>query len=1252
MKRLAIVLCLGFLPFISTFAEPGKSPAGTRSDSRRQNGQQQLRTETTPQQNPFPPSEGTLERQRSAPVPNSRRLNSVVRWVSTDAAAIGQDVAASTDHAFVGWNLNNTRVSLHDHFNSVPGWENLSDPNTYRNFVALSADAEIVANASYQNIYLFDKNTGNILLNFVPEGGRIAGPIAVSRDGSVMVCATIAPNAGGVHRLYAFALPSPIPIWTFDFDDSQSTGVYGVNISVDKSTVAVNGKFYGWVLDANTGTVRTQFDIANTESKIALSGDASVMAIADLAGFVSTYQWNPGLNSYDPLWRYRIPAGLFTNWASAIEVSADGLTIMAGTLIFLSAGYDGTVYLFDTFGDGTPNWVYTGAGDEIDEVALSDDGSLASAITWGDIGNTQPDILIFERNSNIPVYTVNTEGSMFSLAMSADGRTVVAGGKAVHARVFGSGGNVYNIEVDLGGGTVSGTVTLTGALNNAGAKVEAVGTNRKAVTDSNGTYHLSNLPTGTYSLKVSSLGYVNTTLASVNVVSGDTTENINATLTQTGAAPTGLVASHGLNAQIQLSWTTPSEMSGESFDRSLAADGIHQGKSISARRSNNRSLIVSNNPLRSDNASTSEIPDSVRIYRGIRSGGPYYFKGTVTGSTTGYVDTTAQPLKDYYYRVTAVYGEGESAYSNEAFGTVDSSFLQFSISTPHRAVTPTIDGILSPGEWTDALQVDVSDVFGYGGGIPLPRGSVFMYMKYDSTAGKLYIAGEDLLNTDGLTNGEGFGLYFDDNNNDRFSDIGGNPLVREGNYWGYYYTTGAVVRFRELYGNGGVSAVIDTVTDAEIGVSTGAGHFVGEVSIPLSFLNKNHLQVFGPDKNVGAGMFVIGRDGSGSPLWHGWWPQTMSSVFTAPSFGNIHIPINLVAPPKAPANVSVTRQGTGLVFTWDDPTHGLNNDPLGATVTLELERNNVTVAQLPLGVQTFTDTGLVDQGWYEYRIRGFIDVVSRTQYHGPYSEPAGEFAVSAPQLTELIHDDGVPEAFYVVDFSYDGNKFAVRYTPSNFPARVYRVKAFTNNGNSPILVSIHADSSGLPGRILAGPYIGESHQQAGVDSFLVTLPADDPPIIAGGDFFVVLGYLPSSPGAPGIGGDFSAPIDGRSMYFTNATGWVSIPNADLVVRAFVTDPSLEVDKENGVPTTFALYQNYPNPFNPSTSFEFQVPNSGFVTLKLYDILGSEVITLVNEQKVPGKYSVKWNAEDLPSGVYFARLSSNRSVQTIKLMLLK
>ncbi len=88
------------------------------------------------------------------------------------------------------------------------------------------------------------------------------------------------------------------------------------------------------------------------------------------------------------------------------------------------------------------------------------------------------------------------------------------------------------------------------------------------------------------------------------------------------------------------------------------------------------------------------------------------------------------------------------------------------------------------------------------------------------------------------------------------------------------------------------------------------------------------------------------------------------------------------------------------------------------------------------------------------------------------------------------------------------------------------------------------------------------------------------------------------------------------------------------------------------PNSFVLLQNYPNPFNPTTEIRFQIPGYSLMTLKVYNVLGEEVATLVDEAMQPGEYTVGWDASQLPSGIYFCRLQASSAVLTKKMTLLR
>ncbi len=109
-----------------------------------------------------------------------------------------------------------------------------------------------------------------------------------------------------------------------------------------------------------------------------------------------------------------------------------------------------------------------------------------------------------------------------------------------------------------------------------------------------------------------------------------------------------------------------------------------------------------------------------------------------------------------------------------------------------------------------------------------------------------------------------------------------------------------------------------------------------------------------------------------------------------------------------------------------------------------------------------------------------------------------------------------------------------------------------------------------------------------------------------------------------------------------------------MVGSFTASPATAV--ENGRisyrPDAFSLKQNFPNPLNPSTVISYQIATSSHVTLNVYNVLGEEVATLVNETEEPGEYSVKFDGSKLPSGVYFYRMNAGNFNAVEKLVLLK
>jgi hypothetical protein len=103
----------------------------------------------------------------------------------------------------------------------------------------------------------------------------------------------------------------------------------------------------------------------------------------------------------------------------------------------------------------------------------------------------------------------------------------------------------------------------------------------------------------------------------------------------------------------------------------------------------------------------------------------------------------------------------------------------------------------------------------------------------------------------------------------------------------------------------------------------------------------------------------------------------------------------------------------------------------------------------------------------------------------------------------------------------------------------------------------------------------------------------------------------------------------------------------------IVEPT-DVTPENtsGLPEKMQLYRNYPNPFNPTTTIKYGLPEESQISLKIYDLLGREVTTLVEDKKMPGNYSITFDGCHLSSGIYFVQLKSDNFIETKKMLLLK
>ena len=135
-----------------------------------------------------------------------------------------------------------------------------------------------------------------------------------------------------------------------------------------------------------------------------------------------------------------------------------------------------------------------------------------------------------------------------------------------------------------------------------------------------------------------------------------------------------------------------------------------------------------------------------------------------------------------------------------------------------------------------------------------------------------------------------------------------------------------------------------------------------------------------------------------------------------------------------------------------------------------------------------------------------------------------------------------------------------------------------------------------------------------------------------------------------VTGSLSNPAD---IYVNRKTDTLAIPNAgnSTVTFFYLNNPS-SVNQSNEIPAVFILYQNFPNPFNPVTNLEFGISEWGFVSLKVYNESGMEIVNLVEKNLLAGQYAIKFDGSNLPSGVYYYKLNAANFSDTKKMILLK
>lgn len=1169
-------------------------------------------------------------------------------WSDLDENAISERLAMSVDGRWmaVAFSLNDERFEYRSAENGEIVFSYVVDNAS--GWISVSADGMIAAFAALDSVWMFRRDGEGVPFFRLRVEGYGAGPVMLTRDGRYLV-ATGNDIERETNHVWCFRDGEEDPIWTFEAGYEEMLGWLGATISIDGSVVALNGKYHLYILDVENGQLLWDEPTYNTESPIALSADGSILATGSLSGRLRIFSRNPEGDGYIELWHYSF-TGANSTWISSVALSPDGTKVGAGTLDFYEDHYEGRLALFDTFGEGEPTWIAEPLADEVSSIKFSLDGSVVAVTTWGDIDNEMPDLMIHETHDPFPFYQLTTPGSLSGLAISDDGFTVVAGGKAVHNRVFGRGGRLYGISNSYPGAVVTGAVSDENGNPVTGAEIEAEDNPFIAISDENGEYRLrvEVEDADQIDITVRRHGYYHATIQDVNVERGEETPDIDFELRETDPAPVNLRASQGVRNVITLQWEPYNglllnPLPNDKY-RSEAATGA------AAQAAGLTPWSVDPTSPHRDNIDDAE---NINIYRSYLPGGPYVLIASVDGDESNYLDRTRIfPRHRYYYAVTADFGDGESDFSAEAAGWLDDEFLVWEADLEDMPQAPEIDGLVDEQEWEGSVFRDISDVYGYDQ--PDTAGSVTVRFGFDDETDLLFIGFSYHL-LDELDDRMGAGIYIDDNGDGSWAyDRPGS----EGNYWGYWVDNAPQMTYRSLSGPPYNGAPYYVFEDPQLAFTDERGYAEFEIAIPLGFHGPEEVALYAPEHTIGLGLFTMYRDDDENPVFSAWWPQDMFSIVSNPfQFAQVRIPADLIVPPQAPEEVVLDRDGDDLILTWSTPESGIDDGPLEDLAGIEIHRNGERLATVEPDCREYIDSDIIPLGWYEYTLKGFV-LEDDSPFYGPESHTVGAYAREDPVIDMISYDDGSAESYFVVAFEGEDNRFAAKFTLDDFvdTIGVYWID-FLANSENPIDIYIARNDQGRPGEMIGSRYMTASSIRNEMHRFHYP-DVRQPRIVidpfALNDCWVVIEYMPESPGSPGIGVDRSQSRPDQNLYYTENGGWQAFNFGQLMVRIGVGIPPNSSPPETppGIPDKFIVGQNYPNPFNSKTVIPLSLPSSSDIWLEIYNLGGRLLMNRYLGSHNAGVSIIPLDINTLDTGLYFLNIIGESEGRVIKIAILK
>jgi len=378
----------------------------------------------------------------------------MVLWMDDHPTSIAENMAISGNGNFAvaGWWLNVERTAKYlVNGSGIPLWEYSIVPN-FQMPVAISDNGNVIASTGDViplSVWLNGAGPNPSWQANLPLGYKSYG-CAVADNGSRVACVYKSESTDD-GKLKIFNASSGAVIAEFNFN--AQNGANGVRLSEAGIWAVVSTYYHEYVFDLTNFSL---FWTGNNygQGMAAIDDDAEWLAKGDFYGNLTVFRRT--LIGYTQQW-----VNYFGGWVTAVAVSSDGTTVLGGNMLFNP--YRGIARGFSITGNLL--FEYNQYGDEVGMASLCDDGSVGAVACWGQYGGTFGDVFTaFDMNTGQVIFNllddIDEPGSIFCVDVSDDGSYAVCGGKAVHAREFGNGGEAYCIELTEPG-PFNVTVTLT-----------------------------------------------------------------------------------------------------------------------------------------------------------------------------------------------------------------------------------------------------------------------------------------------------------------------------------------------------------------------------------------------------------------------------------------------------------------------------------------------------------------------------------------------------------------------------------------------------------------------------------------------------------------------------------------------------------------------------------------------------------------------------------------------------------------------